>query len=181
MREILPSATDWLSQPVAVLGKIKLAGTAGYGAAVLNGIKELAVFNRLKEPGADPADLIAAGEQVAHERVQPPPVHARLCLKALQDAELLVQLLQNLAADIAARQNRQDFQKRGNRSPRGPISLFVAVVEHLLVEKLESQKRAHTLRQRLLVVGRASGRLSGYFFCGLCHPAILRYPVPGGK
>lgn len=93
----------------------------------------------------------------------------------------MIELFQDLTAYVAAGENCQNLKKRGNRGPCGPICLFIDVIQHLLVEKLETQKGAHTLRQRLLIVRRCCGAMGSDFFGGFCHRRILRYPVLGGK
>ncbi len=92
---------------MAVLGKIEFAGTARNRAAVLDRIQELAFLDRLQEPGADVTDFLAACDQIANQCGETGIIDTRLALEALQGVELMVKLLQNLAADIASRENRQ--------------------------------------------------------------------------
>ena len=127
MPEIPLPAREWLAQPVVVLGKIKLAGTAGNGAAVLDCVQELAVLDRLQESGTDVPDLIAAGHKIVHQRVETASVDAGLAFESLESAELMIEFLENLATDVAPGENRQYLEQRRNRGPRGPIGVFVNV------------------------------------------------------
>ena len=179
--EILLSALERLAQPVVVLGKIKLTSAAGNRAAVFDRIQKLAFLDRLQKTGADFSDLIAAGNEIMYQGAQSAAVDARPALKALQGAKLMVEFLQDLTSHVATGENCQNLEKRGNGGSRRPICLFLDVVEHLLVEELETQERAHTLRQRLLIVRRCCGAVGSNFSGGFGHRRILRYPVLGGK
>jgi hypothetical protein len=50
-----------------------------------------------------------------------------------------------------------------------------------MVEKLESQKRPHALRERLLIVRHAGGTSGSDFTCRFSHRPILRYLLLAGK
>ena len=103
-------------------------------------------FRGLQERRPDAAELGTTRRQVVNQRIETTAVDTRLALESLQDAELVIQLLLEVTADITTRQYSQDFKKRRDACPCRPVSFPLAVVKHLLVQEFEAQERTHTLR-----------------------------------
>ena len=166
---------------MAVLGEVELAGPAWDSAAVFDRVQEVAVFERLQESRADSRDFVAAGGQIVYQVVQAAAINARVGLKTLQCANLVIQFVEYLSPHIAARQYRQYLQERRNRRSGCPIVVSFAVAEHRMVKEFQAQERPHPLRQGLLIVSSARGGLCSDFSSGFGHCAILRHGVAGGK
>ncbi len=161
-----------LPQPMTVFGQVELAGASRYRAAIFDRVQEITVLQRLQKLRADIVDLGTTLQQVADQRVEPAAIDARLALISLQHAELMIEFLVDLAADIAARQDGHDLEKTRNRGPGCPVALELAVVKHLLVEELEAQESPHAFRDGLLVIGSID--LLCDVGCGFRHGGILR-------
>ena len=172
---ILGAPGERLPQPVAVNGKVEFAGTTRDRTAVLDRVEKVTVLERLQERGSHAAQFVATLGEVVHQHVEAFIVNPRLALKALQNVELMVQFLVNVAADVAAGQDCQHVEEAGDSRACRPVSFLLAIVEHLLVEKLQPQERAHTLRERLLIVSDGHGFVSRDMVGGLGHPDILRH------
>ena len=181
LRHIFLSSVDRLAKPVTVFRKVEFAGPTGNGAAVLDCVQEFTVLECLQLSGANPGYFVPTPVKVLHQIVQAAAVDTGMALKALQRADLVIQLTQHLAANIAARQDCENFKQRGYCGPSRQVVVSIAVLEHRVVEELKSQKRPHTLRQGLLVVRNVGGRPSSDFSSRFDHFPILRYPVAGGK
>ena len=116
-----------------------------------------------------------------HKIAQAAAINACVALEALQRANLVVQLVENLTSYVTARQNGENLEKCGNGRSCGPVVVALAVLEHWVVQKLKSQEGPHSLRKRLFIMGYARSGLSGDFSCGFNHPAILPLQALSGK
>ena len=130
---------------------------------------------------ADAGDLLATDDEILNQHLQTARIYVRLALEALQCCDLVIEFLVNLRADIAAREYRENFEQCGKGRAGGKIGLDLAVVEDLLVKKLESQESTHAFVERLLVERRACRCLRGNFSCGFRHRRILRQSTSRGK
>jgi hypothetical protein len=148
---------------------------------MFDGPQELAVFQGLQKLGAYVGDFAAAPEQVPDQVVQTPGVHPGLALKALQGIDLVVEFLVYLAAQVAAGQYRQDIEQRRNCGSCGPAGFVLAVVQHLLIQELESQERTHALAERKLVKSGPGRCLGRDFSRGFRHRRILNDVLLAGK
>ena len=74
--------------------------------------------------------------------------------------DLALELLEHLAARVAARGDCKNFQQRPDRRARRPRVLALFVEQRLLVEEVQAQEGPHPLVERLLVdrAGRSSAR-----------------------
>ena len=64
------------------------------------------------------------------------------------------QLLEHLAADVPAAQNRQNLNQRADCGPRAESAQILCMIEKLLIEELDAKKGSHALRQWLLELER---------------------------
>ncbi len=144
-------------EPVGVVRQVELAGTAGYGTAMLDGSQELAVADRLHELRPDGEQALPEVLQVVQHALQPRLVDPGNVLVAVIDADLALQLLQHVTADVATAEDRDDVEHARDGAATAPFGVLLHVEAQLLVEELEAQEGAHPLAQRLLVEPRDAG------------------------
>ena len=140
-------------EPVGVVRQVKVAGTAGYGAAMFDGTQELRVAQRPHVVAADRRKIIAQFDEVRRRRLEPAGVDP--CLG----------LVFHFSTFTCRSNLFQDFTLRESpRAVMAGISSRLATAarelqdpgdslwkEGLGVEKFQAQEGSHALVQRLFV------------------------------
>src|SRR6185312_6258896 len=111
-----------LRQPVEVIRQIELAGASRNAAAVLDGIEEIRVLERLQVCDARVQQLRAQAGEVRDQGLQTVRVDARLRLELRKLGELPLELLERLRTHVAARGDRQDIDQARHGGARAPLA-----------------------------------------------------------
>ncbi len=137
-------------QPVAVVGQIEHAGAAGDRAAVPDRGQKVAFFQWVNDLRPGFGELLPQVADLVDEPREPRRVDAGLAAVTAQDLGVALELLADVRAHVAAPQDRQDLEQRGDRGAGAELGRLVDVEQRLLVEELHAQERPHALRERLL-------------------------------
>ena len=98
-------------------------------------------------------------------------VDARAMLELVQQSQMALELLEHVAAHIAAGQDRQDVEQTADRGASPPGTVLLAVIDRLRVQEVQAQEGAHALVERLLEDRGLRRRCSA---CGgLSHRSLL--------
>ncbi len=167
---------EGLIEPVAIVGQIEFAGTAGNAAAMLDRVEKLRVAQALQEQRTGTVELGAQACKIGEHGVQPTAINPGSRFELVHRGHLAFQILKHVAAHVATRGYRQNFKDRSHRCPSRPEVRAFLVVQQLLIEKFQPQERAHPLCEGLFVNRRRQRcfRCDGRAVFGRLHFAILR-------
>src|SRR6202041_1006654 len=169
-------------EPVRVVGQVKIASAARYGASVLDGAQELRVAQGSHVVAADRRQVLAQFDEVRHQGLQAPRVDAGLGLVLLEYVDMTLELFQYVAARVASRRNRQDLEQACDRSAGTPGIGRLGVIRSLGVEKFQAQEGPHALVEWLLIDDRCRLEVRVGVGIGMrVHLRILSQPEGQGK
>ncbi len=140
-----------LIQPAEILRQVELAGAPGNGAAQLDGVEEFGVADGLQEGRAGVQQLAAQAPEIGDDGLQARGIHARPRLELVQMGEVALQFLERIRTHVAAGGDGEDVQKAGHGRPGAGGGRDLALVQRLVVQKVQSHEGAHPLIERLLV------------------------------
>ncbi len=107
----------------------------------------------------DGAELLAQAVHLREQHAQARRVDPGAGAEGRELRHLPLEILEHLAAEVAARRDRQDLEQRIDRGARRPRIGARVVMHGLVIQEVEAQEIAHPLVERHLVDDRAPGRV----------------------